>query len=303
MGTPDFAVPALQSLHTALGVRAVVTLPDKQKGRGLTLQPTDVAIAAADLGISTVLKPQSLKDPAFVEELNALQPDIICVIAFRILPEQVYSTARLGAFNVHASLLPKYRGAAPINWAIINGDRETGVTSFLLNNVVDTGTVLLQRSAPITDATTAGDLYNDLKVLAAQCALDTCNALIAGGISLKRQEETEATLAPKVFRTSSAIDWSKSAADVRNFIHGMSPVPCAWTTLNGETVKIYRASLPRDPSNRGDIGTFRIVDGKMLVSCADAELSLIEVQLPGKRKMMVEEFMRGYRGPSNGRFV
>lgn len=303
MGTPDFAVPALEQLHREFGIAAVVTVPDKQSGRGLHLKPSAVSLAADALHIQTVLKPESLKAADFVEQMRALQPDIICVIAFRILPASVYSTARIGAFNVHASLLPKYRGAAPINWAIIDGESETGVTSFLLNDVVDTGTILLQKHTPIAEQTTAGELYDSLKNLAADCAAETCAVLLAGTITPEVQNNAVATAAPKVFRETSAIEWDRPATSVRNFIHGLSPIPCAWTTLNGEIVKVFRAETVPNTLSAQISGTFRIVDSKLLVSCNDGELSLLELQLPGKRRMLVDDFLKGYRGPSEGRFA
>ena len=168
MGTPEFAVSSLQALHAAFGVTTVVSAPDKPRGRGLSVSPSNVTQAALDLGITDILQPSSLKDPAFVHEIPDRTPDVICVIAFRILPRAIYGLARCGSFNVHASLLPRFRGAAPINHAIINGEHETGVTSFLLNDVVDTGTILLQRTCGISDGTTAGELYAQLMPLAAE---------------------------------------------------------------------------------------------------------------------------------------
>lgn len=299
MGTPSFAVPALQALHAAIGVRAVVTVPDKVKGRGLTLQPSDVKVAAQELGISTILQPTSLKDPAFQQELEALQPDVICVIAFRILPRSVYAAARLGSFNVHASLLPKFRGAAPIHHAIIHGETETGVTSFLLNDVVDTGTIIEQRRMAITDGMTTGELYQALMPLAADCAVHTCRALLDGTARPMPQDDALATPAPKVFRETSVIDWMQNRSAVRNFIHGLSPTPAAWTTWNGEPIKVYRASLS---PTECPVGSWQIHGDMMIAGCADGALSLDEVQLPGKRRMMSSDIVRGYRGPRSGTF-
>jgi len=297
MGTPAFAVPALQALHAAYGVRAVVTIPDRSKGRGLTLQPSDVKIAAQELGIGTILQPATLKDPAFQAELAALQPDILCVIAFRILPRSVYTMAKLGAFNVHASLLPKYRGAAPIHHAIINGETESGVTSFLLNDVVDTGTILQQRRIGITDGMTTGELYQAMMPLAAECAVETCASLLDGTATPMPQNDALATPAPKVFRETSVIDWTQNRSSVRNFIHGLSPTPAAWTTWNNEPLKIYRASLA---SQACPPGSWRIDGEQLLAGCADGALSLDEVQLPGKRRMMTRDIVRGYRGQRSG---
>lgn len=314
MGTPEFAVPALRKLHETYGIIGVVTAPDKPMGRGLVVHPSAVSMAAAELGISTVLKPVSLKSEAFIQEVRKLNPDIICVIAFRILPEAVYSLAHLGAFNVHASLLPKYRGAAPINHAIINGEHESGVTSFLLNTNVDAGVILLQHSVSITNETTAGDLYDVLKLMAAECAVETCAMLINGLAVPMHQDDAQSSPAPKVFRETSNINWAKPASDVRNFIHGLSPMPCAWTLWDSRTLKIFRASTVEEQSGLMDSiadniaardvlsGFFRIVGNHFLVRCADGWLSLDEVQIPAKRRMKTAEFLSGYRGPTEGRF-
>ncbi len=299
MGTPDFAVPALQALHQAFGVAAVVTVPDKPQGRGLKIVPSAVKQAAIDLGITDIQQPSKLKDPDFLSWLNAIQPDILCVIAFRILPAEVYRRASLGAFNVHASLLPKYRGAAPINHAIINGESVTGVTSFLLNDVVDTGTILRQITFNIPDGCTAGELYDALKPLAAECAVATCRDLIDGTASPQPQDDALACPAPKVFRETSVIDWTATARSVRNFIHGHSPVPAAWTQWNGDIVKIFRASY--SPLTC-EMGMFRIVDGMLIAGCADGAVVIDEIQLPGKRRMLTSDVLRGYRGPTEGRW-
>lgn len=300
MGTPEFAVPALVALHARFGVRAVVTVADKPKGRGLEVQFSAVKQAALDLGIATILQPVSLKDPDFHEQLRALQPDVMCVIAFRILPRDVYRMPRYGAFNVHASLLPAYRGAAPINHAIMHGDAETGVTSFLLNDVVDTGTILLQERVPIADGTTFGELYRSLMPVAATCAVDTCAMLLNGTTQPIAQDDALASAAPKVFRETSAIDWNTSARDVRNFIHGLSPIPCAWTRWNGGMVKIYRASHTTEVL---PAGTWSIVNGRFLAGCKNGSLALDELQLPGKKRMRTDEYLRGYRGPTEGTFA
>lgn len=305
MGTPDFAVPALEALHRVYGVVAVVTVPDKPQGRGLQLQPSAVKQAAEHLGISTILQPASLKDPGFIMQLQDLEPDILCVIAFRILPEAVYSLARIGAFNVHASLLPRYRGAAPINHAIINGDIQTGVTSFLLNRVVDTGSILLQQPWPIADGTTAGELYEQLKPLAAQCAVDTCAGLIKGSVHGMAQDDLHASAAPKVFRDTARISWNHPATTVRQWILGHSPTPGAWTLWNGDVLKIYRASIHErtiDRMSAESPGSYAIRDGQLLVQCADRTLQIDELQLPGKKRTSTVDFLRGYRGADHGSF-
>lgn len=300
MGTPDFAVPALQALHQTFGVAAVVTIPDKQRGRGLEVQASAVKKAAISLGITTILQPQRLRDPDFAATLSNLNPDVICVIAFRILPEEVYSLAKLGAFNVHASLLPKYRGAAPINHAIINGDTVSGVTSFLLTKVVDTGTILQQKVVSIPDGCTAGDLYEQLQPVAALCAVETTTMLLDGTASPTPQDDTMASLAPKVFRETSGINWHTSTQDVRNFIHGLSPTPCAWTLWNNHVMKVYRTAQAHNHSL--EPGEWMIGGNEFRVGCADGTLVLCEIQLPGKKAMPAADVVRGYRGADRGFF-
>jgi methionyl-tRNA formyltransferase len=297
MGTPEFAVPSLQALHREFGVQTVVTVPDKPRGRGLEVHPSEVKSAALELGITDILQPVSLRDDVFRQQITDRAPDIMCVIAFRILPKSVYSLASRGAFNVHASLLPRFRGAAPINHAIMSGDTESGVTSFLLNDVVDTGTILLQQRCAIDDGMTAGELYARLMPLAAECAVATTRGLLDQTISPLVQDDQLATPAPKVFRTSSALDLSQPRRTVRNMIHGLSPTPCAWTMWNGEMLKVYRASLA-DTST--PMGTWRIDGDQFLVGCADGALRLDEIQLPGKRRMASSDVLRGYRGELAG---
>lgn len=305
MGTPEFAVPALRALHAAYQVCAVVTIPDKPKGRGLVITPSAVKIAALELGISTILQPTSLKDPEFLQSIKDLQPDIICVIAFKILPKEVYSAARLGSFNVHASLLPKYRGAAPINHAIICGDTISGVTSFLLNDVVDTGTILLQHTVNITTETTAGELYSQLMPLAATSASETCALLLSGKAQPLQQDDSQATTAPKVFRETSRITWNKTASEIRNYIHGLSPSPCAWFLWDMgavQTIKVLRAkALESHPAlKNAPVGTYCIIENDFFVQCAHGVLQILELQFPGKQRTHVASWALGFRGAREG---
>lgn len=301
MGTPEFAVPSLETLHKEFGVKAVVTIPDKPAGRGLKLQPSPVKTAAQVLGIP-VMQPTSLRDAAFQAELAALQPDIICVIAFRILPASVYSLARLGTFNVHASLLPKFRGAAPIQRAIMAGETESGVTSFLLNDIVDSGNIVLRKSIAIPDGMTAGELYAALMPLAAQAAADTCHALLRGVLP-EQQNNGQATPAPKVFREQCEIDWTKSALEIRNFIHGVSPVPGAWTLLDGKRFKIYRCVIAELQNNKSaQPSEFDMSNEGFRVKCGEGSLHLLQIQPEGKSIMSAEEFMRGRQRGRQGRF-
>lgn len=297
MGTPEFAVPSLQALHREFGVQTVVTVPDKPRGRGLEIHPSEVKSAALELGITDILQPTSLRDEEFRQQIADRMPDIMCVIAFRILPKSIYSLAGVGAFNVHASLLPRFRGAAPINHAIMSGDSETGVTSFLLNDVVDTGTILLQQRCAIDDGMTAGELYARLMPLAAECAVATTHGLLDAALTPLPQDDSLATPAPKVYRTTSALDLTQSRHVVRNMIHGLSPTPCAWITWNGQLLKVYHATLT-DGST--PMGTWRIDNHQLLVGCTDGELRFDEIQLPGKRRMPAADVMRGHRGDLSG---
>ena len=299
MGTPEFAVPALVALHEKYTVRAVVTIPDKPKGRGKKLAASAVKEKAQELGIP-VLQPELLKDQAFIDELKAYKPDIMAVLAFRILPESVYSISKIATFNIHGSLLPKYRGAAPINHAILNGDKVSGLTSFVLEKQVDTGQILIKRPVDIPDGSTAGDLHDMLMPVAAKLGLDTCELLLSGDYTLLSQDDSEATPAPKVFRENCGIIWNAPAEQVRNFIHSVSPSPAAWTLWEGQRLKIMRVDFAADGS--GTPGEFKIEDGQFIVQCGKGSVSLIEIQVQGKKKMNTVDFLRGYRGDTSGKF-
>jgi methionyl-tRNA formyltransferase len=299
MGTPEFAVPTLTKLNETFGVKAVVTVPDKPQGRGKKVLPCDVKIKAQELGIS-LLQPEKLKDEKFINELKTYEPDIMVVLAFRILPEEVFSISKIATFNIHASLLPKYRGAAPINWAIINGEKTTGLTSFILEKKVDTGNILLQKSIDIPEGATAGDLHDLMMPEAAQMAVDTCNLLLSGNYKLMKQDDSLASPAPKIFPEFCKISWNQHAEKVRNFIHGLSPFPGAWTIWNSERLKILRVEY--SCCGKGESGFFSINDKEINVQCEKGIVTLREIQLPGKRPMKTEEFLRGYRGTKSGKF-
>lgn len=299
MGTPEFAVPTLAKLHKTYGLKAVVTVPDKPQGRGKKVHPSEVKVKAQELGIA-LLQPQKLKDEKFITELKTLEPDIIVVLAFRILPEEVFSIPKIATFNIHASLLPKYRGAAPINWAVINGEKTTGLTSFILEKKVDTGNILLQKSIDIPEGSTAGDLHDLLMPEAAQMAVDTCNLLISGDYKTMSQDDSLASSAPKIFPAFCQINWNQHAEIVRNFIHGLSPYPGAWTLWNSERLKILRVDY--SCCGKGEAGTYLISDKDFSVQCEKGFVLLKEIQLPGKRPMKTQEFLRGYRGSKSGRF-
>jgi methionyl-tRNA formyltransferase len=294
MGTPDFAVPSLELLlSNGCQVVAVVTAPDKPRGRGQELAPTPVKEVALRHSLP-LLQPETLGDPGFAEQLRSLAPDIIVVVAFRILPREVYSLARVGAFNLHASLLPKYRGAAPINWAIINGETETGVTTFLLEDRVDTGGILLQSRLPIGSEDDAGAVHDALARLGSGLVLDTVRLLEKGEAAPRLQEGSLATPAPKIFKDDCHIRWDKPAEEVRNFIRGLSPYPAAFALHQGKLVKLYRTHCTpmRSAGLPGEIHADRV---SLRVSTATVDLAVVEIQQEGKKRMGIEEFLRGYR--------
>jgi methionyl-tRNA formyltransferase len=300
MGTPDFAVPSLRKLaRTGYNVIAVVTNRDEPQGRGLKIRPTPVKVAALELNIP-VLEVDSLRDKNFIASLREIEPDLIVVVAFRILPKEVFEIPRLGTFNLHASLLPKYRGAAPINWAIINGERETGVTTFFLDESVDTGKIILQKRTFIGENETAGELAERLSELGASAVVETIKLIEEGNLRIIEQDNTLASKAPKIQKEDCLIDWSRSALDVHNFIRGFSPTPGAYTFLNGKMLKIFRSrTMPAYPSIESDKfpdqGTIVIDSGRMLVRCADSFVEILELQMEGKKKLTAGDFLRGAR--------
>ncbi len=300
MGSPDFSVPSLEAVHNEFGVKAVVTVPDKPKGRGRKLQPSPVKQKAEEHRIP-VMQPEKLKDEKFIEEFSTYEPDIIVVVAFRILPPEIYEQARIGAFNIHASLLPKYRGAAPVNWAIINGETTTGVTSFLLQRKVDTGEILLQDSIDIPENTTAGDLRDMLMPKAAEMSVDTCRLLISGNYKTYPQDDSKAAPAPKIFTEECEINWNQHARNLSNFINGVSPIPGAWTNWEHKRLKILRSAY--SSCGVGVPGEFAIHGINMTVQCGKGKISVLELQLQGKKPMKIQEFLQGWRGEKKGKFV
>jgi methionyl-tRNA formyltransferase len=300
MGTPEFAVASLDALVSAgCNVVGVITAPDKPAGRGMQLQGSAVKKYAVEKGLH-LLQPEKLKNPQFVEELRALRADLQVVVAFRMLPEIVWNMPPMGTLNVHGSLLPQYRGAAPINWAVINGEQETGVTTFRLKHEIDTGDILLQERMPVGENETAGEVHDRMKDLGAQLLLRTIQGLADGSITETPQSHLDpATLkhAPKLFTDTGRIDWSRPATEIHNLVRGLSPFPGAFTMLNGKTLKIYRSSrgqqLPAETPGQ------YVTDGKTFLkfACADGYLHIVELQLEGKKRMGTEEFLRGYRFP------
>lgn len=293
MGTPEFAVPTLEKIHLEFGVSLVVTNPDKPAGRGLKPTPSPVKVSAKSLEIP-ILQPEKIKDQFFYKQIQEFEPDIIVVVAFKILPPEVFTSAKIATFNVHPSLLPKYRGPAPLNWQIINGEKETGLTTFVLQEEVDAGNIILQWKYPIPDGFTAGDLHDFLAPRAGDIAVKTCQLLLEGNYTLQKQDETLATKAPKIFPEQCQIDWNKDCQSLRNFIHGVSPIPGAWTLLNGKRFKIYRCKYIIENHN-DEIGKPMIKNENLMFPCSNGYIIPEEVQMEGKRKMTAEEFIRGYR--------
>ena len=305
MGTPEFAVPSLRALvEGGYNVVAVVTTPDKPAGRGQKIHESDVKVAARELGLP-ILQPEKLRDTEFVEAMQALQPDLGIVIAFRMLPEVIWAMPRLGTFNLHASLLPQYRGAAPINWAIINGESETGVTTFLLNHEIDKGAIIGQIRTPIGEEDNIGTMYDRLMSIGTGLVVETVERIAAGDIEpVEQMHIDESTLrpAPKIFKEDCCIDWSRNGRDIVNFVRGLSPYPAAWTPMSGEgvqplTAKIFSAKfIPAGGESCGECGNI-VSDGKsyIRVRCADGQVEIGELQIAGKKRMAVKELLLGFR--------
>ncbi|MEN0046088.1 MAG: methionyl-tRNA formyltransferase [Bacteroidota bacterium] len=295
MGTPDFAVPSLKILvENGYEVVGVITSTDKYGGRG-GKKLIESAVKKYALAQSIpILQPKNLKSAAFLEELRALNANLQVVVAFRMLPAVVWAMPECGTFNLHGSLLPKYRGAAPINWAIINGEKETGVTSFFLKHKIDTGDVLFQESLPIGENETAGEVHDRMMELGAIVVLKTVQAIENDDYETKIQEDTLATKAPKIFHETCEIDFHQSTAQVHNFVRGLSPYPAAWMTLDGKKLKVFRTEKSVQLHNylpgsvRSDQKSF------LKVATQDGFVKLLELQLAGRKRMKVKDFLNGY---------
>lgn len=300
MGTPEFAVASLDALLKAgVNVVAVVTSADKPAGRGRKLHQSAVKVYALEHGIP-VLQPEKLKDPAFAEELKSYRADLQVVVAFRMLPERIWNMPPHGTINLHASLLPQYRGAAPINWAVINGETETGVTTFKLKHEIDTGDILFNRKVTISEDETAGDVHDKLMLTGAGLLVETVKAIESGSYHEMPQEPLlargeQARHAPKLFKEDCLLDWNQTARSLHNRIRGLSPYPAAYTTLGGKTLKIYRSACIEGPV-AASAGS-PLSDGKTYLrfACSNGYIDLLEVQLEGKKRMGIEEFLRGHK--------
>jgi methionyl-tRNA formyltransferase len=299
MGTPEFAVPCLEALvNNNFDVVAVITAPDKLGGRGMkNVIQSPVKKFAVSYGLK-VLQPENLKKGSFLEIYRGLKPDINIVIAFRMLPEVVWNFPIFGTYNLHASLLPKYRGAAPINRAIMNGDNETGLTTFKLQHSIDTGSIAFQEKIEIFEDDNAGSLHNRMMEAGPELILKTINAIKEGNLILREQNDSEVSEAPKIFNEDCEINWNENNSKIYNFIRGLSPFPGAWTIMDGKTFKIIKAEKSGNDiySDTGEITT----DGKSYihVNCSQGKLRLLEVQMQGKSKMDIKSFLNGYK-PQN----
>ena len=307
MGTPDFAVEALRRLvEGGYNVVGVVTMPDKPSGRGLKIQQSAVKQYALEVGLP-LLQPERLKAQEFIDQLNELQPDLGVVIAFRMLPEVVWALPKMGTINLHASLLPQYRGAAPINHALINGESKTGVTTFFLNHTIDTGDILMQKETAISDDDTLETLHDRLMVMGGDAVIESVEMIAEGNYTLTRQNHIpaeELKAAPKIFREDCHLDWSLDAVSVRNRVRGLSPYPAAWSTLHiGEQefqLKIFDVSIV-DEQKVGTSGS-AVLDKTITVQCGKGVIRINRLQPAGKRQMSSEEFLRGVKISGVSRF-
>lgn len=301
MGTPEFAVASLEALLNAgCNVVAVITAADKPGGRGMQLQQSAVKKFAEEKEIP-VLQPEKLKAPDFIEELKSYKADLQIVVAFRMLPEVVWNMPKLGTINLHGSLLPQYRGAAPINRAVMNGETETGVTTFLLQQEIDTGNILLNERIPIAPEETAGELHDRMKQIGAALVVKTVQGFAEGNLEPKPQEDVQTqeqlNAAPKIHTADCEINWENPAQKIYDFIRGLAPYPAAFTFLNGKKLKIFNAEK-QATSETTQPGEYK-TDGKtfLFFQCTDGNINILELQLEGKKRMTTEEFLRGYRFP------
>lgn len=296
MGTPEFAVPSLEILvQNGYNVVAVVTAPDRPAGRGQKIKMSEVKECALKHNIP-VLQPENLKNEDFLNELKSYNANLQIVVAFRMLPEVVWNMPEIGTFNLHGSLLPQYRGAAPINWAIINGEKETGVTTFFLQHQIDTGNILFQDKEPISEEDTVGTVYTRLMHKGAKLVLKTVQKIENNNYNATPQNENqELKEAPKIFKETCKIDWNKSAQEVKNLVRGLSPYPVAWTILNEKIMKVYTCSITNLETKPNEIGTLKTDNKTYLYFAAkDKFVSIDELQLEGKKRMRIEDFLRGY---------
>lgn len=302
-GTPEFAVASLDKLVKAgKNIAAVVTMPDKTAGRGHKLIQSDVKKYAIENNLP-ILQPEKLKSPEFLNKLQEINADLFIVIAFRMLPEAVWKMPSLGTFNLHASLLPKYRGAAPINWAVINGEQTTGVTTFFLKHEIDTGDIIQQREIEISRDENVGSVHDRLMNLGAEMTLQTVDAIEKGEINPLPQPDGEFTPAPKIFKDTCRINWNQPAEKIHNLVRGLSPYPAAWTTFKDvrnpdiyTDIKIYETKASDLPlMEKSEPGEIRIIRDRLYINCKDTTLEIVSLQPAGKKRMEADAFLRGYK--------
>jgi methionyl-tRNA formyltransferase len=295
MGTPTFAVASLQYLMDAgYPIVGVITAPDKPGGRGMKQMISSPVKQFAVLHGLRLLQPVNLKSKAFLEELRALNADLQVVVAFRMLPEIVWSMPPKGTMNLHGSLLPAYRGAAPIQWAIIRGEEITGVTTFLLQHEIDTGQILLQREIPILEEDDTGSLHDRMMIIGAGLVVASVDLLSLGNVTPQIQEEEKVSHAPKIHHEDGHIDWNTSTRDIYNLIRGMSPYPGAWTMLDGLECKIWKSEI-FSSTTAAPAGTIRMEGKTLVATTSDGEIKLVEIQPAGKKRMLVRDFVNGYK--------
>ena len=292
MGTPTFAVPSLTALIDAdYTPVAVATGPDRPRGRGQEVSPTPVKEVAQEGGIERILQPEDVTDPAFADAVAELEPDVIAVVAYKILPPEVYTAATKGAFNLHGSLLPKYRGAAPINHAIMAGETETGVTTFFLEPSVDTGDMILQRRMSIGPDETAGEVHDRMAELGGEAVVETVRQIDEGTVETHPQDDEKATPAPKIHDEDCEIPWDRSAEDVHNHVRGLSPYPGAWTMHDETRLKLYRT---RQAEGSGAPGEVLEADERLVVACGTGAVEVLTLQQPGRKRLDATDFLNGY---------
>lgn len=292
-GTPDFAVPSLEILNKSKHeVAAVVTAPDKQRGRGRKVSYTAVKEFAVENNLP-VLQPEKMKDQEFIEELKKINADLFVIVAFRILPPEVYKMPESGSFNLHGSVLPKYRGAAPIQWSIINGDQETGVTTFFLQDKVDTGNIIATEKLQINPEDNLGSVYYSLCKIGADLVLKTVDSIEDGSVVKKVQDESLATPAPKITKETCLIDWNKPAEEIHNLVRGLSPIPGAYFVHNEKTYKVYKSAISEEfPELKP--GEIKETKKEIFVGTSKQRLQLLEIQPEGRKRMEADAFLRGY---------
>jgi methionyl-tRNA formyltransferase len=297
MGTPEFAVPALEKLvEASWNVVGIITAPDKPQGRGQKLVGSPVKEAAEKLGLH-ILQPTNLKNPEFQQELKDLNADLQIVVAFRMLPQAVWNMPPLGTFNLHASLLPNYRGAAPINWAIINGEKETGVTTFFLKHEIDTGSIIFQEKVEILPEDDLGIVYEKLMTIGAELVVKTVEAISKNEVNPSVQDESKALHhAPKIFKETCKIDWTQSSESIHNLVRGLSPYPAAWIEFLDKTCKIFKTTFEKENLLGKQVGDWE-TDGKTYLKfqTGNGAISILELQLEGKKRMKIDELLRGLK--------